>query len=100
MTLYIIIGSVANSSNPRAMNASTEWNLQVKDTLGSATLSLVEGVVLFSEVKTVLNAMGKGPKRTSFVWRLSFSWRVLYRRFHCNVYSMNQEIKCASNLYQ
>ena len=33
--------------------------------------------------------MGKGPRRASFVGRLSLSQRVLYQRFHCSMLTFN-----------
>ena len=52
----------------------------MKDTLGPATLSIVENLVSSRKFE---NALYIWDIFVSFVERLSTSWRILYPKFHC-----------------
>ncbi len=66
--------SLKNGTSP------IQWNLRIKDTLGSATLSSVERLS-FSQRLKMYYCYGKGVQQSI---RFSLSRRVLYQRFHCS----------------
>ena len=55
---------------------------------GGKDFVLCREVVLFQRLKNT-TTISLAPRNVSIIKRLSFFWRVLYQRFHCTPFSIN-----------